>query len=422
LAYRQSLAAQKLVADPNGKPLSFGKENNSNGCIATVDVFYPAAPLMLLLSPSLMRATLEPILAYSSSERWKWPFAPHDLGTYPKANGQVYGGGERTEENQMPVEETGNMIILLAALAKVEGNAEFSRPYLPVLRRWAAYLADKGFDPESQLSTDDFAGHLAHNVNLSVKAIEALGAYAQIMDRLGEKAESEKYRATAQEFATRWLKEAADGDHTRLAFDKPGTWAQKYNLVWDRPLGLNLFPADVATKEVAYYRGQAHPYGIQLDNRADYTKLDWTIWSATLTGKRDDFDAMLAPTIAYLDSTPDRIPMNDWHDTSRPKPVGFKARSVVGGIFVKMLDDPKAWTKWTRRDGLRPVGYAPVPERPVYREITPSARTAASTWRYRFDAPSGEWWASAYDDAAWKEGPSGFGTGTREIAFVFELM
>ncbi|RYG87076.1 DUF1793 domain-containing protein, partial [bacterium] len=227
---------------------------------------------------------------------------------------------------------------------------------------------------------------------------------------LGEKDEASKYRTLAASFAARWIKEGEDGDHTRLAFDKPGTWAQKYNLVWDRPLGLNLFPASVATREVAFYRTKLNPYGLPLDTRAGYTKLDWTVWSATLTGNREDFDALIAPTIAFLDSTPQRVPMTDWHETAEPKHVAFQARSVVGGVFIKLLDDPKVWTKWSRRDGARPTGYAPIPDRVVYTEVTPVARTAAATWRYRFDAPAGEWWTSAYDDSAWKEGASGFGT------------
>lgn len=410
LAYRQSFAAQKLVADSNGQPLMFSKENFSNGCIATVDILYPESPQLLLFSPTLVKASLVPILEYSISPRWKWPFAPHDLGTYPAANGQVYGGGERTEDNQMPVEESGNMLLVLAALAKSEGNANFVTPYWPKITQWAEYLADKGFDPESQLSTDDFAGHLAHNVNLSAKAIEALGAYAYLADLRGDKANAAKYRKTAEEFAARWVKEGDSGDHYRLAFDKPESWSQKYNLAWDDILGLNLFPKSVLKKEMAYYKTRMNRYGLPLDNRAGYTKLDWTIWTGTLSDDKNEFMSLVAPVYDYLNATPDRVPMNDWYETREPKKVGFQARSVVGGVFLKMLDDPAMWQKWVKRDKNTARGWAAIPAPPVITSVVPTSQQKGITWRYTTETPAAGWFQAGFNDSGWKSGEAGFGT------------
>ena len=410
LAYRQCCAANKVVADASGQPLMFPKENFSNGCIGTVDVIYPMAPQFLLFSPSLTKAMLVPILDYAASPRWRWPFAPHDLGTYPLANGQVYGGGERTEQDQMPVEETGNMLVLLAALAKVEGNADFSATHWPVLEKWAEYLKAKGFDPEHQLCTDDFAGHLAHNVNLSAKAICGLGAFGSLCELRGDKAKAAEYGKLAQAFAANWVKEANDGNHFRLAFDKPGTWSQKYNVVWDRILGLNLFPAAALRKEMDFYQTSQNTFGLPLDSRKDYTKLDWTLWTATLTQDRRDFDALLDPVYRLLNETPNRVPMTDWFDTKTGKMVGFQARAVVGGVFLQMLYDRAGWKKWASRDTTRASNWAPFPKPPTTVMVVPTSETEPVSWRYTTQAPADGWFKPEFDASSWKEGPGGFGT------------
>ena len=344
LAYRQTLAAHKLVADLDGRAMYFSKENFSNGSIDTVDVTYPSSPFFLLFNPKLLEGQLIPVFEYAGMSRWPWRYAPHDLGRYPLANGQGYGGGEKSEQNQMPVEESGNMLIMTAALARAEGNAALAEKYWPLLTKWAEYLREKGLDPENQLCTDDFAGHLAHNTNLSLKAILALRSYADLASKLGKQAEAQQYTMLAREMAAKWMTMANDGDHYRLAFDKPVTWSQKYNLVWDRMLGYNLFPPDVARKEIAFYKNHENPFGLPLDNRETYTKLDWLIWTATMAENRADFEEIADKGYRFANETPTRVPLSDWYWTLDGKQRGFQARSVVGGVLIKALAE-----RWAER-------------------------------------------------------------------------
>jgi hypothetical protein len=350
LVFRQCMAAQKLVADKNGSPLLIPKENSSNGCMSTVDVIYPFSPFTILFSPLLTKAMLTPVLDYSGSSKWKFPFAPHDLGRYPLSTGQVYGGGEKDETDQMPVEETGNMLIMLAALAKAEGNADYARKYWPLVEKWTDYLLSKGFDPENQLCTDDFAGHLAHNVNLSAKAIIAIASTSVLCDMTGNKVKAADLRKKSETMAEEWVRLATEGDHTLLAYDQPGTWSQKYNLVWDKLLDLNLFPKEVYRKEILFYKSVQAEFGLPLDSRERYTKNDWVTWTATMADNLNDFKALFDPVYKFADKTPDRIPFSDWYIVDNARMRGFQARSVVGGLYIKMLDDKALWKKWNSKN------------------------------------------------------------------------
>ncbi len=330
LAYRQAMGANKIVDDGTGRPLMFSKETFSGGCMATVDVFYPFAPQVLLLSPALAKASFVPILEYARSGRWKFPFAPHDLGRYPHAMGQAYGGKEKSAARQMPVEESGNMILLVAAVVQAENDISFAREYWDLLTTWAKYL----------------------------------------------------------------------------------TWSQKYNLVWDRLLDLNLFPPSVAEKEMAHYRKIQNTYGLPLDNRAKFTKLDWIVWSASITGKQEDFKALVAPVIAFLNATPDRVPMTDWYftDSARQrlmvkKKHGFQARPVVGGVFIRLMDDDAVWKKWVTRTASVSGTWSPLPDPPRKTKLV-------SRWACTFTQPAGNWFQPDFNAPAhgWKSGKGGFGT------------
>lgn len=332
LAYRQAISAHKLIETPSGELAFLSKENFSNGSIGTVDVTYPSAPMFLYYNPELAKALINFIFYYSESGKWTKPFPAHDIGTYPWANGQTYVG-------DMPVEESGNMLILTGAICKIERSADYALKHWDMLTTWTDYLVENGGDPENQLCTDDFAGHWARNANLAIKAIVGVAAYADMAKMAGKKDVAEKYEAKAREMAAEWKKMAAQGDHYRLTFNEGDTWSQKYNLVWDKILDYNVFDADIAPAEVAYYLTKQNPYGLPLDCRKAYTKADWIVWSATMAESQEDFEAFIKPLHRFMNETVDRIPMSDWYNTDSKHHVAFRARSVVGGYYIKLLAD-----------------------------------------------------------------------------------
>lgn len=341
LNYRLAIAGHKLTWH-EGKLQFFSKENYSNGCIATVDVTYPSIPLFLIYAPELVEGMLDPVFKLIDKGLWDYEFAPHDVGTYPIANGQVYGftfrhRGIRTPiESQMPVEECGNMLLCVGALCFKKQDMTYFKEHADILKQWADYLVKIGHNPDNQLCTDDFAGHLAHNCNLSVKAICGLAVYAKMLREIGDDSAA-YYDAKAREMAASWEKEAFNGDHYRLAFDQVDSWSLKYNMVWDKLLDLKLFSQQVYDLELAWYKKQVKGYGIPMDSRGDVTKTDWQMWSTMLFEDKEYTDMIVNAMWQFMVQTPDRVPFSDMNYASAPIMRGFQARTVQGGLFINLL-------------------------------------------------------------------------------------
>ena len=337
LAYRQVMAGHKLAVDTEGNNIYVSKECFSNGCAATVDVTYPSAPMYLYYNTELLKAMLRPIFRYAKSGRWAHPFAPHDVGTYPLVNGQAYNPDDLS--GQMPVEECGNMIVLVSAICEREGSCEFAAENLDLLDTWSDYLVKYGLDPENQLCTDDFAGHLAHNCNLSIKAIMGLCGYSRILSGLGQTEKADRFSSLAREYASSFIERAANPDGSfRLAYDREGSFSLKYNAVWDKLWKTELFPEHFYKGEFVRYRKEALPYGVPLDDREKYTKSDWELWVGCM-GEKEDFEFMVDLLYRFYDVTRDRVPMSDWYYTDTAQHRYFRHRTVMGGLFLKLLFD-----------------------------------------------------------------------------------
>ena len=355
-AWRHTFAAHKLIATPDGEMALLSKENDSNGCIGTVDVSYPSIPLFLKYCPELVNALCRPVIRFAQMPVWEFDFAPHDVGRYPYATGQVYAARQHCENgmvhppyylypagmdvydfrSQMPVEECGNMLIMLESAMAFGASEALAESCPDVLDKWVKYLDQYGEDPGDQLCTDDFAGHMNRNVNLAAKATVGVACYSRILRRMGRTAEADQWEKRAHEMAESWLERAKGEHNTALTFDGNG-WSMKYNLVWDVVLGLKLLPASFYKAETESYLPLMNEYGLPLDSRADYTKSDWLVWVASMAQDKTTFAKLIAPLAHYLRTTTTRVPFSDWYDTKSGESVAFIARSVQGGVYMPML-------------------------------------------------------------------------------------
>ncbi|MFI5916202.1 glutaminase domain-containing protein [Dactylosporangium sp. NPDC051541] len=330
LVLRQAFGGTELVSR-NGAPWVMLKEISSNGDFSTVDLIYPAFPAYLQVSPRWLELLLAPIFDYTEVQGFDKPFAPHDLGVYPNAFGRI---GQ--DEEDMPVEESANMLIMVATLLTRMPAAKasaYASAHYAKLKSWADYLVANLPDPGNQNQTDDFTGFIAHSVNLALKGIVGIGAMHSIARWAGQ---TSTYSGVARQYISQWVSMGRVNGHLKLTYDgADSTWSLKYNGYADRVVGTNLVPPAIAAEEANWYLQHQHAYGVPLDPRHTYTKVDWELFTAAwLTGQTAARDMFIAKAYTFANSTPSRVPFSDWHDTDSGNANGFTARPVMGATLA----------------------------------------------------------------------------------------
>ncbi len=212
----------------------FLKEISSDGDIQTVEVIFPFHPILVYTNPTLLKLLLDPLFENQESGDWPETYSIHDLGAYPNAVGHPDGNDE-----QQPLEECGNMLIMTLAYAqRANDNAYLSQHYsmlnlisqmvhrlikvTDILKQWTGYLIQEALIPQDQISTDDFAGSLANQTNLALKGIIGIEAMAVIAQLTGNTADASNFTNIAHNYISQWqtlgIAHDANPPHTTLGY------------------------------------------------------------------------------------------------------------------------------------------------------------------------------------------------------------
>lgn len=340
LSTRQAYGATDLTIPADTLDTSnvmvFMKEISSDGNVNTIDVIFPAFPIFWVMNPEYIRLSLEPVMQYLSTGRWKQPYMIHDIGAnYPLA----IGHDDQAAEAQ-PVEECGNIMILAYAYTLASRNTTFANTYRNILRPYADYLITNGLNMPSQISTDDNQAPTANQTSLAIKAAIGLVAYGTLYN-------DPRYTNTGKSYANTLYtqKLATDPAQTHFTLNYPGntdSFIMTYNLFPDLLLKLATFPQAALDMEAAYYPQVRAAAGVPLSSKTAYGKTDWmNLAAAASPGVNNATRELLVNDVhAFVANGLNQVPLSDEFTVQAGagvgKNLGFRARPTVGGHFASL--------------------------------------------------------------------------------------
>ncbi|KAM5540207.1 hypothetical protein V8D89_006026 [Ganoderma adspersum] len=282
LATRQTMSALDITVgtDSSGNLVPddvkvFMKNLGTDRRVNPVEHIYAAFPTFLYLNASIGGTLLQPLLE-SQAGLTDQAFAPQDIGaTYPAASGP-------RAVPQMGVEETGNMLVMELAHARVSGDGTLLSQYYNTTKRWADYLVNNALQSQNQTNQDGDATNLT---NIALKGIIGVKAMAEIAHALGKDSDATQYGDQASSLLNSFLSLAASssGSHLLGNYGDQQSWSLMYNLFADKMLGLNFVPQSVIDMQTVYIGGllaMASQWGLPIDNTTPYGNAAWSLFTS----------------------------------------------------------------------------------------------------------------------------------------------
>lgn len=216
----------------------------------------------------------------------------------------------------MPVEESGNVILLAYAYVQATGDLAWAIEYKNLFTKYANYLTTGGLNEPVQLATNDCCGPLANQTNLAIKAAIALNAYGKLYN-------ATSYSTTGLNFANQLYTQGLGLDSSRthfklqygddVTYGNNSDYAVVFNIYPDILLNLNTFPSSAFSMLALYYPTQQGEAGVPLDSRVDWSSTFWTNWAGAASPGVDDKtrDMFIDDVWAYVTDGLNTPPFSD---------------------------------------------------------------------------------------------------------------
>ncbi|KAM5540215.1 hypothetical protein V8D89_006034 [Ganoderma adspersum] len=340
LATRQVMSALDFTVgtDSSGNVVPgdvkiFMKNQGTDRRVTPVERMYAAFPMLLYLNASIAGALLQPLLE-SQDGLTGQEFASMDLGTaYPAATGSHPVSNEG-------VEQSGNMLIMELAHARISGNGTMLSQYYNTSKRWADYLVSNALQPQDQTNQDGSVTNLA---NTALKGIIGVKAMAEIAHALGEDSDAVLYANKSSSLFDLWLSLAtsSDGSHLLGGYGSQQSWSLMYNLFANKMLGLNFVPQSVISMQTQYLRGllaTASGWGLPIDSESQpFGNAAWTLFTSAFVSDTTVRDVLIRNVYNHANSNLSNGIFPERYDTRDNTWRNGVAGPALGGVFSHLV-------------------------------------------------------------------------------------